>query len=886
MKITKLFSLVSLFISLLCCSSSFSQTLAGWNFAGVLLSGNSYGTAGMPPTTIAGGMTCSNIQRGNPTTFKPQTIAVGASPNIYSDSAYGCYPTGLASGTDDSTTAINAGRYFYWVLKPNTGNTISLSDLSFYFKNQLSPNWKAVLQYSVGTAAYQTIDFATIGAQGTGFVDRTYQKTLSSVAALQNVSDSIRLRLVVYGGANALAGASFFFSNGNTSGNDLVISGTVASSGPQCTAITPGTITSANDTICTGTGTSLSLNGAAPAVGVNYQWKSSATGTSGWANTGINANSLTTGNLATTTYYRCIISCASGAAIDSTPVKMVFVKPNVVPTVSISSPNATTTNCPGSAITFNATTTNEGSAPSYVWKEGSTTYGTTSVPTFSYSNFTAGAHSVTCTITSNASCASPTTATSSAVNFTMTQNTAIAVVITSDHPSIVNDPQSPVSACANSLVLFTAQGSGAAGTTYTWKKGITTVATHTAIFQDTLSFNNLAAGDVITCTIASTLPCPNPPLKTSNSISVTIQPSVTPTISFTANPAGAICPGTSVTFTGAATNGGTTPSYTWMKGSNVVGSNPTYTDNGLANGDVITCQLTSNATCATSTTVNSAPDTIHVNPSVTPAITISGSPNDTVCTGIPVVFTAVATGTGTAPTYTWRRNNLIVSTNSVYTESNPVNGETVNCFVTTNAACATKPADTSANITLTVNQVLNPTISIAANPGTTISVGQSVTFNATLSNAGNNATYQWKRNGTNVGNSAASFTTNTLINNDTVYCVIYPHAPCAPDSVVSNKLVIHINTGVAQVNTTRGEFNLYPNPNTGDFTVTATSLTGKEATLQISNLVGQIIYRENISIINSAINKQISLPAKYPAGIYLLHVQTEEGETVIRFSMN
>lgn len=886
MKITKLFSLLSLFAGLFCSSVSFSQTLAGWNFSGVLLSGSSYGTAGMPATTVAGGMTCSNILRGNPTTFKPQISVVGTSPNYYSDSSYGSYPTGLASGTDDSTIAINAGRYFYWVLKPNTGNAISLSDFSTYFKNPNSANWKAVLQYSVGTAPYQTIDFQAIGTLGTGFVDRTYQKSLSSITALQNVTDSIRLRFIVYGGAGALAGSSFFFSNGNTNGNDLVISGTVTSSGPQCTTITPGAITAANDTVCAGTGTTLSLNGSAPVVGVNYQWKSSATGTGGWSNTGINANSLTTGNLTGTTYYKCIISCASGTAIDSTPVKMVFVRPNVVPTISVTSPNAATTNCPGSSITFNAVTTNEGTAPSYVWKEGSTTYGTTTVPTFSYALFTAGAHNVTCTMTSDATCVSPATATSNAVNFTMTQSTPISISITSDHPSIANDLTSPVSACANSVVLFTAQGSGATGTTYTWKKGTNTIATHTGVFQDTLSLNNLATGDLITCTIASTLPCPNPPQKTSNTISVNLLPAVTPTVSFTANPAGAICPGTAVTFTGTATNGGTTPVYTWTKSGNVVGSNPTYTDNSLVDGDIIVCQLTSNASCASSTNVNSAPDTIHVNPAITPAITVSSTPGNTVCAGTPVVFTATATGTGTAPTYTWRRNNLIVGNNSVYTENSPVNGEMVNCFVTTNAACATKPADTSTNITLTVNTVINPTISITANPGTNISSNQSVTFTATAGNAGANATYQWKKNGMNVGNSAASFTTNTLVDNDTVYCVIYPNAPCAPDSVISNKLIIHVSSGVGQVNATHGVFHLYPNPNTGDFTVTASELYGKNAVLQISNLVGQIIYSENAAINGGKIDRQITLPAKYPAGVYLLRIKTEDGENLIRFLMN
>ncbi|PZF73405.1 T9SS type A sorting domain-containing protein [Taibaiella soli] len=889
MKITKLFSLLSLFAGLLCSSTSQAQaTIAGWDFAGVTSSGNGYGAAGMPATTTAGGVTNTNLHHGNYTVFKSFTNSVGGSAFSYSTDAFGGNPTNSA----DSTTAINGGYYFLFTVKPGTGNSMSLSNLQLgYHIETFNPttNMNMLVQYAVGNGAFQSIENVVLSTIGSGAANYSYQHSLSSFANLQNVTDSVTFRIVPYksGQTNIIAvGYAFWFGNANTAGDDLMVTGTVTAAGPQCSSITPGTLSAANDTICAGTNTTLTLNNSAPAVGVNYQWKSSTNATSGFTNVGNNATNINTGTLSATTYYKCIVSCASGTAIDSTPVKMVFVKPNVIPAVSIASPNSTTTNCPGATITFNATPANEGTSPSYVWKEGLVTYGTTTVPTFSYSNFTAGAHAVTCTMTSNATCVSPTTATSSAVNFTMTQSQLISMGLTSDHPSITNDGTSPVSACPNSAVLFTAQGTGAAGSTYTWKKGTTTIATHTAIFQDTLTISNLTASDVITCTINTTQICPNPPQKTSNSISVNLLPAVTPTVSLTANPAGAICPGTAVTFTGASTNGGTTPLYTWTKGGNVVGNNPTYTDNGLTDGDVIICQLTSSAACVTSTSVNSAPDTIHVNPAVTPAITISSTPGDTVCSGTAVIFTAAATGIGTAPTYTWRRNNLIVGSNSVYTESTPTNGEIVNCFVTTNAACATKPADTSANITLAVNAVVNPTISISANPGTNISANQSVTFNATTGNAGTNATYQWKKNGTNVGNSAASFTTNTLIDNDTVYCVIHSNAPCGPDSVVSNKLIIHVSTGVSQVNATHGVFNLYPNPNSGDFTIIASELAGKTATLQISNLVGQIIYSENASINNGAINKQINLPAKYPSGVYLLRVKTEEGENVIRFLMN
>ena len=88
---------------------------------------------------------------------------------------------------------------------------------------------------------------------------------------------------------------------------------------------------------------------------------------------------------------------------------------------------------------------------------------------------------------------------------------------------------------------------------------------------------------------------------------------VTPSVSIAVAPNDTIAQGVSVTFTATPTNGGTTPAYQWKKNATDVGTNSTtYTDATLADGDVITCVLTSNDACASPTTGTSSGITMAV----------------------------------------------------------------------------------------------------------------------------------------------------------------------------------------------------------------------------------------------------------------------------------
>ena len=101
---------------------------------------------------------------------------------------------------------------------------------------------------------------------------------------------------------------------------------------------------------------------------------------------------------------------------------------------------------------------------------------------------------------------------------------------------------------------------------------------------------------------------------------------------------------------------------------------------------------------------------------------------------------------------------------------------------------------------MTVNAVVVPSVSISANPGSTICAGTSVTFTAVPTNGGASPSYQWKVNGVNAGTNISTFTTTTLTNGQIVTCVLTSNAVCAsPTTATSNSITMTVVSGLASV---------------------------------------------------------------------------------------
>ncbi|MCX6277630.1 MAG: M6 family metalloprotease domain-containing protein, partial [Bacteroidetes bacterium] len=214
--------------------------------------------------------------------------------------------------------------------------------------------------------------------------------------------------------------------------------------------------------------------------------------------------------------------------------------------------------------------------------------------------------------------------------------------------------------CTGSPVTFTATPvNGGSAPAYQWKKnGIVVTGFTGASYTNSFPGN----GDVVICALTSNVSCTTGNPATSNAITITLatpQP-VSVTIAASANN---VCAGTSVTFTATPANGGALPAYQWKKGISVIAgaTNATYSY-APANGDVITCLLTSSATCVSNNPATSNAITMAINPQLAVG---SISASQTICTGTaPAQLNGIAPSNGTNPTHQWQSSlNNITFTN-------------------------------------------------------------------------------------------------------------------------------------------------------------------------------------------------------------------------------
>jgi hypothetical protein len=272
---------------------------------------------------------------------------------------------------------------------------------------------------------------------------------------------------------------------------------------------------------------------------------------------------------------------------------------------------------------------------------------------------------------------------------------------------------------------------------------------------------------------------------TSTAVAVTVN--AIPTI--TASTPASRC-GTGTVVLGATASAGNINWYAGSTGGTSLGTGASFTTPSITATTNYFVDATANG-CTTATRTSVA---ATVNPNLTSSVSVSSN-TTSICGSAPITFTATPTNGGLLPTYQWRRNGVNVGTGTnTYVLSGALNGDSVSVVMTSNATpCLVNVTSNSNSITLTSSTV-TPTVVISANPGTTICNGTSVTFTANATNGGSSPSYQWRRNGVNIGTNLPTFTSATLVTNDSISVVLTSNATCiSTPTAISAASVMTVN---------------------------------------------------------------------------------------------
>ena len=404
--------------------------------------------------------------------------------------------------------------------------------------------------------------------------------------------------------------------------------------------------------------------------------------------------------------------------------------------------------------------------------------------------------------------------------------------------------------CAGQSVSFTATPEGAtANIAFQWYLNGDSIAGATT---PTLTSSTLVSGELVCIIIPDTL---NPSdTDTSNTISITVLPVVTPSVSIV-NQSGLYntCTGNTVTFVATPTAGGNAPIYQWHVNGTTIGTDTSKLVTTLPFGtDIITCTIVSSEMCATPTTANS--NSITVTVANGPVINYVTDQN--VCGG-----TVAATNLSSSPagaTYQWTNSNPSIGLGAFGSGPNipsftAVNGTTapIQATITVKPQLGLACLGTQASYVITVN----PTPMILQN-------------GASLTTFNTGPSYQWFRN--NLPIPGANDPTYTPVEPGN-YSLIISNSPCSSNVIITTTDIEEKNNPYY--------FELYPNPNNGVCTILFNALVTTEYKLEIKNALGALVYKETLGDFAGAYSKQLNL-AEYGKGIYFISISNSINETV------
>ena len=697
---------------------------------------------------------------GDPVTFSAAQTNGGATPG-YQWTLNG---VNIAGATNSSYTTNPGSGDIYGVIMTSSLSCVSPTTAQDTETVAISPNIPPAVTVNANQpnviCAGASVTFTAVDANAGA---PTYQWQLNGVDIAGATNDTYTTSPPGTGTYGVIITSSLTCSNPNNA-NDTILMTVVPTLAPSVS------ITATTDTVCEGDPIVLTALAVDAGSNPSYQWTVNGTLQGGNFDT-LNWNA---GPTPFNVSVQIISNAPCPLPATATSNFNIFVWPTPVPDVSIALSDDTV--CESTPVTLTAAPTNGGTTPTYQWLLNTapiagatnTTYTTTPVNT-------TDVYSV--TMTSNAMCAIPTTATED-----------ISVVVMPNIPPVV-DVNSDVgqTVCDGTPMTFTAiPTDGGSNPGYQWVLDGTPIGGATnSTYSPTLP---VLTGSIFECILTSSYECAVP-ISDNDTLEMTILPIIVTTISL-ASTDDTICDGSPVTFTASGTNGGTDPVYAWTINNNPVAGNDTnfLSSTTMTDGSVIGVTMTSDLPCSLPSNTTY---TIYVTPTPVPQVSQSSFP-PSVCVGDVLNFTATGVNGGTAPAYQWYVNGILINGATADTYSSVLNdGDVVSVEMTSNAPCANPVTAASNQIVAVVIPYVTPAVSITSSMvNDSICLGQNVTFDASGLNGGPTPIYNWYVNGVLQVGNGPSFSSSTLIQNDMITVTLVSSEPCLTQPSANSNLIL------------------------------------------------------------------------------------------------
>lgn len=116
----------------------------------------------------------------------------------------------------------------------------------------------------------------------------------------------------------------------------------------------------------------------------------------------------------------------------------------------------------------------------------------------------------------------------------------------------------------------------------------------------------------------------------------------------------------------------------------------------------------------------------------------------------------------------------------------------------------------------------------------------------------------------------------------------HPTCSTAIASTIPIEMLAKTPLGVTPINNRSSAITIFPNPNTGSFTVSGTLpqfISVKQVKLEVIDVLGRILYDDIAILQDGELFKRISLGSEVQAGVYSIRIISENTATVLKFTV-